>query len=109
MSGVRGCLTYTQRARAARRAAAGCVARRRRVSPRVALGGRLGPDGDDAAAGVAPLKLARRLGRTTINLDALDVLWRREPCEVGGRLVAVEVILRVATRWRPDHLGDALV
>src|SRR5256885_14746109 len=96
VTGVRGRSTGRQRAQAARRAAVGCVARSRRVSPRVALGGRLGPDGDDAAAGVAPLKLARRLGRTTINLDALDVLRRREPCEVGGRLVAVEVILRVA-------------
>src|SRR5438034_6463302 len=57
----------------------------------------------------SPLRLDRRLGRTTINLDALDVLRRREPCEVGGRLVAVEVILRVAPRWRPDHLGDAFV
>src|SRR5206468_1479325 len=79
------------------------------VSRGEALRSGLRPDGDDAAAGVAPEELARRFRRAAVNLDALNVLGRRVAREVGRRLVAVEKILRVAARRRPDHLCDTRV
>src|SRR5205807_1337108 len=79
------------------------------VSRGEALRSGLRPDGDDAAAGVAPEELARRFRRAAVNLDALNVLGRRVAREVGRRLVAVEKILRVGARRRPDHLGDTRV
>src|SRR5207237_473183 len=71
---------------------------------RPASGRGLGPDGDDAAAGVAALELAWGLRRAAVDLDPLHVLRRGEPREVGARLVPVEVILRVAARRRANHL-----
>src|SRR5204862_7361589 len=67
------------------------------------------PDGDDAAAGVAAFELAWGLRRASVNLHALHVPGGGETSEIGRRLPAVEVILRITPRWRAHHLRAAIV
>src|SRR3989441_1033269 len=104
MRGARGCATSS------RRRGRSPQQQTRGAGNRAAASGRgLGPDGDDAAAGVAPDELARCFGRAAVDLDALDVLRWCVAREVGRRLRTVEEVLRVTPWRRADHLGDAVV